>query len=279
MPGRVVGRFLARTAIDQAEGLRRMFAADAAHMVALLGDDGQDISAALAVALAGQGKKVLLLDEQLRVGEAHPLLDALVSHDIGAALCNEKSLQEIALPVAGITLLPAGITGVTHAATSARIHLLTAFHALAGMFDVVLIHVAPVAQRRGFGFALAAPEVIMLCNGTSSGITTAYRQIKMMASAAGGRHFHLMFRGVDDTLAGILFRNLAGVCRQHLDLMPDFAGVLPVERLEAADALEVLAADMANWPLSERDDSRFEAFMRRLLSAMNSHQPTAATEH
>ena len=275
-----MGRFLARSAIDQAEGLRRMFAADAAHMVALLGeDDGQDISAALAVALAGQGKKVLLLDEQLRVGEPHPLLTASVCHDIGAVLRDEKSLQEIVLPVAGIKLLPAGIAGVTHAAAAARIRLLTAFHALAGMFDVVLIHVAPVAQRRGFGFALAAPEVIVLCHGTTTGITAAYRQIKMMASAAGGRHFHLMFRGVDGNLAKILFRNLAGVCRQHLNLMPDFAGVLPMERLDAADALEALAADMANWPLSQRDDSRFEAFMRRLLSATGSHKPTAATEH
>jgi hypothetical protein len=84
-----------------------------------------------------------------------------------------------------------------------------------------------------------------------------------------------MFRGIEEPLARILFRNLAGVCRQHLNLMPDFAGVMPFEQLLAADALEVLAAGMTNWPLPERDDSRFEAFMRRLLSATGSRKPLA----
>jgi MinD-like ATPase involved in chromosome partitioning or flagellar assembly len=185
------------------------------------------------------------------------------------------SLQEVVLPVAGITLLPAGIDISAQRADASRVRLLAAFHALAGMFDVVLIHASDSVPRRCFGFALAAPEVIMFCSGTSSGITSAYSQIKTMAGAAGERHFRLMFRGIEEPLARILFRNLAGVCRQHLNLMPDFAGVMPFEQLLAADALEVLAAGMTNWPLPERDDSRFEAFMRRLLSATGSRKPLA----
>lgn len=244
-----------------------MFAADVAHMVAMLGDDGQDISAGLAVALAGQGKKVLLLDEQLQAGQPHPLLDGPARHDIGAALSGEVSLQEIALTVAGITLLPAGVSRALRRDDTARVRLLANFHALAGMYDIVLIHASPSLPRRCIGFALAAPEVIVLCPGTSAGITAAYSQIKAMAHALGERHFRLMFRDVDESLAGILFRNLVGVCRQHLHLMPDYAGVLPAKRQLAADALEVLAEGMANWPLPERDDSRFEAFMRRLLTA------------
>lgn len=271
-------RPLIRTAVDQAEGLRRMFAADAAHMVALLGDDENDISVALALALAGQGKKVLLLDEQLRAGDPHVLLAAAVRYDIGHVLRGEKSLQEIALPAAGITLLPVGIVRPVHK-DSARVRLLAAFHALVGMFDIVLIRAAATAvHRSSFGFALAAPEVIVLCTGTSSGITAAYSQIKITAHTPGNRHFRLLFRGVEESLASVLFRNLAGVCRQHLNLMPDFAGVLPVERSAAADALETLAAGIAGWPQPERDGSRFEAFMRRLLSVTGTFKPIT-TEH
>lgn len=267
---------MTRSATDQAEGLRRMFATDATHMVALVGDDAQDISAALAVALAGQGRKVLLLDEQLGSGDAHPLTILPVQHDIGAVVRGEKSLQEIVLPVAGITLLPAAVNRDIHGADAARIRLLAGFHAIASLFDVVLVHSAPTAQRRSLGFALAAPEVLALCDGTNAGITASYSQIKLIARAPGKRHFRLMFRGTEISMAKVLFRNLAGVCRQHLQLMPDFAGVFPLDPKAAADAMEALAVDMAQWPVVERDDSRFEAFMRRLLNATSARRTAAA---
>jgi len=264
---------LTRATTDQAEGLRRLFAADATHMVALVGNEAQDISAALAVALAGQGRKVLLLDEQLLAGDTHPLATLPMQHDIGAVIRGEKSLQEIVVPVAGITLLPAGVNRSINGADAARVRLLASFHALASLFNVVLVHSAPAEQRHGLGFALAAPEVLTLCEGSANGITACYSQIKLMARAPGKRHFRLLFRGVDDTLARVLFRNLAAVCRQHLQLMPDFGGALPQDQAAAADAMETLASGMAQWPILERDDSRFEAFMRRLLSATHGTAP------
>lgn len=268
---------MTRTTTDQAEGLRRMFAADATHMVALVGDEAQDISAALAVALASQGRKVLLLDEQLGGGDSHPLSTLAVTHDISTVVRGEKSLQDIVLPVAGIALLPAAVSRDVHAAEAARVRLLAGFHALSSLFDVVLVHsAAQTAQRRGLGFALAAPEVITLCDGSSAGITASYGQIKLMSRAPGKRHFRLVFRGVETSLANILFRNLAAVCRQHLQLVPDFAGALPLDQKAAADAMEALAADMSHWPILERDDSRFEAFMRRLLHATSARRTVSA---
>lgn len=233
-------------------------------MVAMVGEEAQDLSAGLAVALASRGRRVLLLDEQLCAGQIHPLHALPVRYDIGTVLKGERALQEVILPVAGVTLLPAGQMGAFPRRDEARIRLLASLHALAKWYDVVLIHAATGAGRN-MGFALAAPEVLVLCPGTAAGITGAYGQIKRMASAAGQRHFRLLFRAVDDALARILFRNLAGVCRQHLDLMPEYAGVIPEDRQAAADALEVLAVSMADWPLPERDDGRFDAFMQRLL--------------
>ncbi len=267
-----------RTAVDQAEGLRRMFAADATHMVALVGDEAQDITAALAVALAGQGRKVLLLDEQVSRGDTHPLSALAVTYDIGAVVRGEKSLQEIVVSVAGITLLPAAIDRDIHGADAARVRLLAGFHALSSLYDIVLVHAGQTPHRRSLGFALAAPEVIILCDGSSVGITASYGQIKLMARSPGKRHFHLMFRGVETMLAKILFRNLASVCRQHLQLMPDFAGAFPLDQKAAADAMETLASEMTQWPVLERDDSRFEAFMHRLLTATSARR-TATAEH
>jgi flagellar biosynthesis protein FlhG len=252
--------------------------ADAARMVALFGDDEQEITAALALALAAQGKKILLLDEHLRAGDTHGLLPGPIRADIGHVLRGDKSLQEIVLQTSatGVTLMPAGVMRTVHK-DSARVRLLAAFHALVGMFDIVLIRAA-TGNRPSFGFALGAPEAMVLCKGTSSGITAAYAQIKQAAHSPGSRHFRLLFRGVDAAMADVLFRNLAGVCRQHLNLMPDLAGVLPSDQTAAADAIEGLAAEIAHWPAPERDDSRFEAFMRRLLSVTGTFNPLT-TEH
>ncbi len=269
---------MSRTIADQAEGLRRIFAADATHMVALIGSEAQDIAAALAIALASQGRKVLLLDEQLASGDLHPLSPLPISHDIGDVVRGEKSLKEIALPVAGVTLLPVAINRDVHSADAARTRLLAGFHALSSMFDVVLVGSEKNTHRRSLGFALAAPEVIVMCDGSSSGITASYSQIKHMANAPGKRHFRLLFRGVDVSLAKVLFRNLASVCRKHLKLVPDFAGSFPLDQKAAADAMEPLAAEMSRWPVLERDDSRFEAFMHRLLSATSARR-TAPAAH
>ncbi|MCX7627720.1 MAG: hypothetical protein N2Z69_04820 [Methylophilaceae bacterium] len=261
--------------IDQAEGLRRLFAADVAHMVAVLGDGAQEISAGLALALAGRGRRVLLVDERLGAQQTHPLHDKPVHWDIGAVLKGEQALQEIALTVAGVTLLPAGQMHPVARNESGRIRLLSSLYALARVYDVVLVAAAsPV--RRGLGFALAAPEMLVLCTGTKAGITSAYGHIKSVATFAGNHHFRLLFRTVDEALARVLFRNLAGVCRQHLGLTPHYAGVIPADAQAAADALEALAAHMSNWPLPERDDGRFDAFMQRLLQSSPGQQKAHA---
>lgn len=221
---------LARQASDQATGLRQLFAADAVRVVALLGSQSQSVSAALAVALAGQGNKVLLVDEQLCAGTTHPLLDGLLGADIGAVLRGNKSLKEILLSVAGITLMPADTECLSHNSEVARLQLLDSFHALGVGFDFVIIHAAPDIQHHGVGFTLAASEVIVLCDESDHGITVAYRHIKTLTRMGGERHFMMIFRGGNESAAKQLFHKLTSVCRRYLGLKPDFACVLPTDR-------------------------------------------------
>lgn len=268
--------YLARQASDQATGLRQLFAADAVRVVALLGSQSQSVSAALAVALAGQGHKVLLVDEQLCAGTTHPLLDSELRSDIGSVLRGKKSLKEILLSVAGITLMPADTEYLTNNTEAARLQLLDAFHTLGIGFDFVIVHAAPDIQHHGVGFALAASEVIVLCDESDHGITVAYRHIKTLTRMGGDRHFMMMFRGGNESAAKQLFHKLTSVCGRYLGLKPDFACVLPTDRYSAAQVLEMYALDMAHWPVPEEGDGRrFEVFMCRLLSATGSNLTAA----
>lgn len=267
---------MTRQIADQAAGLRQLFVADAVRVVALLGSKSQSVAAALAVALAGQDNKVLLVDEQLCSGTTHPLLEGTLKTDIGHVLRGKKTLAEVIIPTAGIALLPADTEHTSHNTEATRIRLLDDFHSIATRFDFVVIHAAPDIQRHGVGFALAAAEVIVLCDESDQGITAAYRHIKTLTKIGGERHFMMMFRGGNKYIAKGLFHKLTLVCRRYLNLKPDFACVLPAGHLAAAQTLERFALDMTHWPVAEEgDEGRFEMFMCRLLSATSSNMTAA----
>jgi flagellar biosynthesis protein FlhG len=258
---------LARINIDQAQGLRQLFAAEQVRVVALVGSQSQSVSAALALALTAQNKKVLLVDEELCAGEEHPLLKDPLAVDIGQVLRGKKELRDIVLTEAGISLLPADTVRIERNMEAARIHMIDAFHAFAVGFDYVVVHAAPDLRRHGMGFALAAPEVIVLCNQNENEITKAYRHIKTLTKMGGERHFMLMFRGGNEALAKTLFHKLTAVCLQYLKLKLDFSCILPSDSIEAAEMLEMLALDMMHWPAPSVDNgSRFDIFMCRLLN-------------
>jgi flagellar biosynthesis protein FlhG len=260
---------LARALADQATGLRQLFAAEAVRVIALVGSQSQAVAAALAVALAALDKKVLLVDEALCATVTHPLLEAPLGWDAGDVLRGKKSLDEAIVTVAGVALMPADTERLGRSLDAARVHLLDDFHALVVGFDYVVIHAASDLTRHGLGFALAAPEVVVLCDESDYGITEAYRHIKTLYRMSDNRHFMMMFRGGNEAKSKSLFHKLTAVCDRYLELKPDFACVLPVNRLAAARTLEMFAVDMMHWPL-QNDDNRFEAFMCRLLSATGS---------
>ncbi|MCE9633667.1 MAG: hypothetical protein K8Q92_05735 [Methylophilales bacterium] len=255
---------------DQATGLRQLFAAEAVRVVALVGSQSQSVATALAMSLVDQDRKVLLVDEALCATTSHPLLEQPLGWDVGDVLRGKKALDEVIVSVAGVALMPADTEHLGRNLEAARIQLLDTFHALVVGFDCVIIHAASDLQRHGLGFALAATEVIVLCDESDHGITEAYRHMKTLNRMDDDRHFMMMFRGGNEAKAKFLFHKLTAVCDRYLELKPDFACVLPTNRLKAARTLEMFAVDMMHWPL-QNDSNRFDAFMCRLLSATGSN--------
>lgn len=274
--GPVLETCLAKSLDDQAAGLRRIFAAETVRVIALVGGKSTTISTALAIALAGQGKKVLLVDEQMFAGKSHPLMGKPFSADINDVLKGKKSLREIVRNIAEISLLPGVADGMAEDTGAGRVGLLDAFHELAIGFDFVIVN-ASDTQYRGVGFSLAASEVMVLCDESDEGIMSAYRQMKVLTQLGGDRRFMMMFHGEGGAFAKRLFHKLTQVCKKYLKLMPEFAGVLPKDQLLAVQMLEMVALDMMHWPVpGEGDTSRFEVFMCRLLTAKGNSNLAAA---
>lgn len=269
------GTCLAKSLPDQAEGLRRLFAADVRRMIALVAvgghSNGRLVAAGLAVALAGHGKKVLLLDEFLSAGELHAAFGISPKHDLGAVLLSRIEIEAAIMPTAsGVHVLAGG--GHAHTLPrprmEARIGLVNAFYRLAGKYDVVLVNVRADSVGSRPSFAWACQDVVVLCGSQPDMATEAYTQIKLLHQA-DERRFHLLFCGLDQIRAQILYRNVAAVSRRYLHLMPEDLGILPGDADVSAEFFGQLAWTVQSWPLPEHKAGHFPALMRRLLRGTN----------
>lgn len=258
---------MAKVTADQAAGLRQMLEASAVRVLALVGGQSSSFSAALAIALVGQGQRVLLLDEQLSAGDSHFLLREPLNADIGAVLKGEKGLRAIAGQVAGLTIVPANTDLNINGFELERLRMLEDFHQLAAGFDFVVINAGLDIQRDGIGFALAAPEVVVVTGSSEFGIMEAYRHIKLFGRIVGmDRHFLVMMQGGGEACAKRLYYTLARVCKRYLGFVPAFLCAVSPDGYAAAQTLEKMALDLIHSPLAKEGElRRFDVFMCRLL--------------
>jgi len=254
-----------------------MFAGDARRMIGILTESGSScgrrLTANLAVALGAVGYRVLLLDENMVAGKAHPDFPGIAGSDLSQVLRGKEKITAVPMKVApGTDLLAGGLARIgRRPAIETQIAFVNAFYNLAGAYDVVLID----AVGEGCiypSFTWAAQDVIVLCGDRADSVTTAYARIKALRQA-GERRFHLLFEPMPIARAQLLYRNLATASRRHLREFPEDMGTLPQETTGAF--YDGLAEDVLRWPLPVHKEGYFRAFMQRLLRGLQVHGPHA----
>lgn len=271
---------VAKSLPDQAEGLRRLFVGDRRRMVALVGSEQRDRGVAhkLAVALASQGKKVLLLDESLVGGKWFDPLQLAVHYDMSDVMLRGLEIdQVVSRSPYGIDFIAGGedAAQLMRPTMEARIGLVNAFYRLAGQYDVVLVDALRSEPVKRPSFVWACEDVIVICGGEGHCTTRAYAYIKAMQES-GDRRFHVLFELADSLRAQGLHRSLASVSRRHLHVMPESLGNVPENDFFEADFYQQLAATLQHWPLPENKTGHFPALMRRLLANSSSVEPALA---
>jgi flagellar biosynthesis protein FlhG len=266
---------LASLAEDQAEGLRRLFVADARRMVGIMtarGDSMAEVTAHLAGLLVLQGKKVLVLDEFWAAGEQHPIFDLKPKHDLASVMLASGELESAILPTAlGFDMLAGATSGhAPRPRMEARIGLINAFYRLTGRYDVVLVNANPETTGSYPSFAWACPDVILLADDGADAATEAYACIKLLHQA-DTRRFHLLYREMAPERAATLFKGLATVSRRHLHLMPEYLGVLPTVPSQQTSVLQNLVRTLQTWPMPQNKAGNFPELMRRLLRGGDPH--------
>jgi flagellar biosynthesis protein FlhG len=220
---------------DQAEGLRRLLARSATRVVTVAGAHAglgvTTLVANLAHIMAGMGREVLVLDENLAQDNIGNLLGLKPRYDLLHAVRRDKPLGEVLLQAApALRVLPVAraMQALPRMNSMERTNLLDCLADASHGVDVVLVDAATAGPR--FISANLAPNqpLLLVINATPSSITESYSLIKRMAMQDGRQSFGVVVnkvRQVSD--ARNIFENLAQVARQHLNVSVEYLGHIP----------------------------------------------------
>lgn len=240
-----------------------------------------------AVALGRSGKRVLLLDADLGLGNLDVLLGLVPRHTIEHVLSGVCTLKEICLEgPAGIQVLPAssGVPHLTSLTESQQLVIQEQLEDLAVGMDVLLIDTGAGISPNVTFFASSAHEIVIVVTPEPTSLTDAYALIKVLTRRYRERRFKVLVnqaRGPRE--AAEVFRRLDTAVDRFLQVAVEPIGYVPhddyvmfaVMRQKAvadlfpdspaAQAFARLAEQVMQWPLPDLPKSSVQLLWRRMI--------------
>ena len=248
-----------------------------------------NVSVNLAIALANQGKQVMLLDADLSLGNADVLLGLRPSLNLSHVIEGQCSLNDVVVTgPSAIKLLPAGsgARSVIDLSTAEQAGLIRAFSDPKLVCDVLLVDTGAGLNGPVVNFSKACQEVIVVLCDEPASITDAYALIKVLNRDHGVHRFRILANMVRNAReAQGLFLKLLQVSARFLDVSLDFMGAVPfddclhhaVQRQRAvlevypgspvSQAFKNLAGVTDTWPTPDEPTGHLEFFVERLVEA------------
>lgn len=182
----------------------------------------------LAIALSAQGKKVLLIDADLGLGNLDVLLGLSPVYNLNHVLNGEKGLAEILIDgPAGVKIIPAGsgVQEFTSLGQHEKLKLLDEIDMLEEQFDIMIVDTEAGISENVTYFTVAAQEIIVVVTPEPTSITDVYALIKLLATRYSEHHFKVLVNMAKDSEDALeVFRKLANVAGRFLDISLDYLG-------------------------------------------------------
>ncbi|MGB4468140.1 MAG: AAA family ATPase [Azovibrio sp.] len=285
---------------DQAAGLRRLFGHDQLRVIAFAsgsaGAGKTSIVANVAVALARQGREVLVVDENQGPHDVGGFFGLHPQGDLLQVLNRQRSLGHVLFsPVSGVSVLPAGRAArQLGSLTAAQQHaMVEGVNSLEHPADVILVDTCN-DHAHGFSpWGLAAGETVMVVSGNGASITDSYALIKKVSLAFSRRHFRILVNRVKSMAEGsVIHDNLHKVAAQRGIAQLEYGGAIPLDGAlrqvgqlcqpivaslpdsPAAIALRDFATELLAWPNAEYEQGGVEHFIQQLLHLSHRLSPS-----
>ncbi len=277
--------------IDQASGLRKMQQSNPIKVIAVSGGKGgvgkTNVSLNTSIAMAQQGKRVLVLDADLGLANVDVMLGVRVKRNLSHVLSGECELDDIIIEgPAGIKLIPAtsGTQSMVDLTPAEHAGLIRAFSDMRTQFDVLVVDTAAGISDMVLSFTRAAQDVLLVVCDEPTSITDCYALMKLLSRDHGVFKFKVVANMVRSPKEGQqLFAKLSTVSERFLDVALDLVGVIPFDEnirksvrkqqaiveafpdSPAAKAFKLLASKVIKWPIPHNPSGHLEFFIEKLL--------------
>jgi len=284
---------IAEKTMDQADGLRRMIQPRPVKVIAVTGGKGgigkTNVSVNLAIALARQNRKVMLMDADFGLANVDVMLGLNSRQNLSHVISGECTLEEITVDgPAGLKILPSasGNNNMLNLNTLEHGGLIRAFSDVTHDVDVLLIDTAAGLSESVVTYARAAHEVVIVVCDEPASLTDAYALIKVLNRYHGVSRFHILANMTCNHYEGrSLFGKLSKVAQRFLDVSLTYMGAIPYDeylrkavqrqqavveafpRSSSAISFGRLARKADAWPMPEVATGQMEFFIERLVQS------------
>jgi flagellar biosynthesis protein FlhG len=228
-----------------------------------------NIVANLGFTLCRFGKKVLILDADLGLGNLDVLLGLTPEYNLSDVIHGDKHLSDIIVDGPGrLKILPAasGIQELTELSAEERYLFFSQLSQLIKDFDIVLIDTAAGISANVLFFNINADEVIVVVTPEPTSITDAYALMKVLSVKYGTDQFKLVVNAAaSEREAGDVYRQLSLVADRFLNIRIEYYGLVGLdEKLKKGVRQQKVVSEMAPLARASRD---FSTLSRKIANA------------
>ena len=208
-----------------------------------------NIVANLGFSLTQLGKKVMILDADLGLGNMDVLLGLAPKYNFSHVVMGTKSISEIVIPGPGdMKILPAssGIEELTRLTDKQKSRLLTSLDLMLDSIDILLIDTGAGISENVMYFNTSAQEIIVVVSPEPTSVTDAYALMKVLSLDYSEKHFNLVVNlAKTPKEANELYGQLKLVTDRFLGISMEYMGyVLSDERVKEGVKLQKIVSEI-----------------------------------